>query len=342
MTNRRNKALLLAGFCASFLSTSALAATRVPGTYTYYSVIKDPITDLNKSMVSIDEVNDTAGLTALTVRCSDRDNAALWITLNSKNMLLSEDDAYAGNMPALTVRLGQDAPVVLRSSEVVSVSDSSDNFKGKAVGFQGAAARSMVSGLLSGKNVVVRVNRPAGGQPLTYTFPAQGFSQAWSAVRACAPFGTGAASRTPAPLPSGTRAAEAPKFTRWYFTTCRDASSGAVRTGLLAGRAALCDLVIETIPNGARPVSATFHYELEYREGGRTGKLPLTADDHWPPSGGPVTRFRNEGSNLVFTLPLNVRVRSERVYTSINVTAEITFNNGSVKRVYEPLPVRPN
>jgi len=70
MTNRRNKALLLAGFCASLLSTSALAATRVPGTYTYYSVIKDPITDLNKSMVSIDEVNDTAGLTALTVRGS--------------------------------------------------------------------------------------------------------------------------------------------------------------------------------------------------------------------------------------------------------------------------------
>ena len=134
---------------------------------------------------------------------------------------------------------------------------------------------------------------------------------------------------------------QAPKFTRWYFTTCRDASSGASRTGLLAGRAHLCDLAIETVPNGAHPVSAVFRYELEYREGNRTGKLMLDGEDHWPSAGGPVTKYRQEGSRLIFTLPLNVRVRPNRVYTSINVTGTINFDNGSSKRVYEPLPVRP-
>ena len=48
------------------------------------------------------------------------------------------------------------------------------------------------------------------------------------------------------------------------------------------------------------------------------------------------------GNQLILTLPLNVRVRPERVYTSINVTGNIVFSNGSTKKVYEPLPVRPS
>ncbi|MFC4637880.1 hypothetical protein [Deinococcus hohokamensis] len=61
------------------------------------------------------------------------------------------------------------------------------------------------------------------------------------------------------------------------------------------------------------------------------------AGDKWAS----VTRFRQEGSKLIFTLPLNVRARPERVYTSINVTATLFFDNGSSKKVYEPLPVVP-
>ncbi|WP_345464625.1 hypothetical protein [Deinococcus carri] len=63
--------------------------------------------------------------------------------------------------------------------------------------------------------------------------------------------------------------------------------------------------------------------------------------DRWPSAGGTVTRFRQEGNHLIFTLPLNVRDRADRVYTSLNVTGRITFSNGSSKNVYEPLPVRP-
>ncbi|SEI66040.1 hypothetical protein SAMN04488058_101268 [Deinococcus reticulitermitis] len=327
------------------LSSMALGVTRVPGTFTYYSAIKDPITDVNKSFVIIDEVNDRVGDTAFVIRCSNRDMPTLWASLNSKNNLLTEGDAYVGTLPVLTMRLGTDAPIVLKDQELVSVTDSNDDFKGTSIGIQSTAVRTIVNGLLGGKKLVVRVNRPSGGQALTYTFPAQGFSQAWNAVRGCAPFASstgGAVTGNLGSSAAGSAATstQAPKFTKWYFTTCKDASSGAVRTGLLAGRAHLCDLVIETVPNGARPVSASFRYELEYREGNRTGKLQLDAEDRWPSSGGPVTRFRQNGSDLIFTLPLNVRVRPNRVYTSINVTANVNFDNGSSKRVYEPLPVR--
>ncbi|ABF46298.1 hypothetical protein Dgeo_2004 [Deinococcus geothermalis DSM 11300] len=44
---------------------------------------------------------------------------------------------------------------------------------------------------------------------------------------------------------------------------------------------------------------------------------------------------------MIFTLPLKVRARTDRVYTSLNVTGKITFSKGSVKSVYELLPVRP-
>lgn len=81
--------------------------------------------------------------------------------------------------------------------------------------------------------------------------------------------------------------AAAPKFIKWNFTTCLGANTGAVRTGLIFGRAHLCDrahlcaLVIETITNGAQPISADFRYELKYREGNQPGKLMLDSVDYW-------------------------------------------------------------
>ena len=33
------------------------------------------------------------------------------------------------------------------------------------------------------------------------------------------------------------------------------------------------------------------------------------------------------------------RLRAQRQYTSINVIASVVFDNGSSKRIYEPLPV---
>lgn len=331
--------------CALGLGT-ALAATRVPGTFTYYSSQRDPITDANTGFIVVEEVNDTSGQTAFTVRCSDRDRPELWAALSSKNALLSAGDAAAGLKPAVTLRLGDAPPVVLRDSDLVSVVDGRDEVVTRRIGLQGPVVRRIVSGLNAGQRLVVRVNRLSGGQALTYTFPAQGFATAWAGVNACEGFGTRAAPASPSrvgtPGPLG-RAGGAPKFTEWYFTTCRDVASGAARAGLVAGRAHLCDLVIETVPNGARPVSAEFRYELEYRDPSGTGKLTLPGVDRWPAgaAGGTATRFRQEGSRLIFTLPLNVRARADRVYTSLNVTGKLTFDNGGVKSVYEPLPVRP-
>ncbi|EYB67864.1 hypothetical protein DEIPH_ctg032orf0121 [Deinococcus phoenicis] len=326
---------------AALTLTTARAIDRVPGTQTYYSFSKDPITDVNTSFVALYEVNDSTGETFFAVRCASFDQAELWAGLNTKNTLLSERDADLGVRPAVTVRLGNDPPIVLPDSELTTVVNSRGDVNLKAVAIHSAAVRRIVSGLNAGKRLVVRINRPSGGQALTYTFSANGFPAAWGQVRACGG-GPAATSRPPSPLAITPAAGDAaPRFTRWYFTTCRDASSGTVRTGLLAGRAHLCDLVIETLPDGARPVSAEFRYELEYREGGRTGKLALDSVDAWPPAGGPVTKFRQSGNSLIFTLPLNVRARADRIYTSINVIATVNFDNGSSKRIYEPLPVKP-
>lgn len=332
---------------AALLAALALgtgqAIDRVPGTQTYYSSRTDPITDVNTSFVIVYEVNDLAEQTFITFRCTNRESPELWASLNSKNTLLSEQDAELDLMPAVTMRLGSDAPIVLASRDLNTVVDQNDNVRTTALAINSGAVRQVVGGLVGGKRLVVRVNRSSGGQALTYTFPAGGFATAWRQINGCAagPSRASASQSTPNVLLTPIPGAAAPKFTRWYFTTCRDVGSGVVRTGLVAGRAHLCDLVIETVPNGAQPVSAVFRYELEYREAGRTGKLILDNADVWPSNGGPVTTYRSSGNNLVFTLPLNVRARADRVYTSINVTASLTFSNGSTKKVYEPLPVKP-
>lgn len=327
--------------CLALVSSSALAIDRVAGTQTYYSASSDPMTDINTSVILISEVNDTEGNTVLAVRCSSFDTAEVWASLSTKHQLLSADDAAAKVMPAVTIRLGSDAPVVLPGSQLTSVLAANREARTDAVALSGTSVRTIVDGLNAGKRLVVRVNRASGGQPLTYTFSASGFATAWNAVNRCAPNRTatpGVSLTTPSP---GANSGPAPKFTKWYFTTCRDAATGSVRTGLVAGRAHLCELVIETLPNGAQPVSASFQYELEYREGNRTGKLVLDAVDRWSPAGGTPIKYRMAGNALVFTLPLNVNVRPNRVYFSINVTATVNFSNGSSKKVYEPLPVKP-
>lgn len=323
-------ALAMLGGWALLGGWAAAQVKQVPGTYTSYAAIRDPITDVNKSFVRIDEANDLTGRTYLTLRCDDRGEPEVWASLNSKVALMTEREYSAGLLPSVTLRLGTQPPTVLRDSDLVAVVNSRQDFIETSLGFQSSALRGIATGFASGQPLIVRVNRLSGGQALTYTFPAKGFAEAWQGVNRCEPF-------------AGRRGATgaAPKFTQWYFGSCRDAASGRPSAGLLAGRAHLCELVIETVPNGAQPVSATFNYELEYREGGRAGKLQLDSGDTWPSGSGARVAYRAEGSKLIFTLPLNVRVRPERVYTSLNVTAAITFDNGATKRVYEPLPVRP-
>lgn len=331
---------LLTALLTLSLPLTAHAADRVPGTSTYYSARTDPITDVNTSFIVLPEVNDRTDQTSFTVRCSNRDHAELWSYLSAKHDLLPDTEPGYAVKPVVTIRLGNDAPVVLREQEISVVTNASDDTDSAAIGFGVATTRQIMAGLTAGKRLVMRINRVSGGQALTYTFPATGAGTAWAKIGACGPLRAAGTFPAPVTLTPVTGAA-APKFTRWYFTTCADASSGAVRAGLTAGRAHLCDLVIETTPNGAQPVRAEFRYELEYREAGRTGKLTLDSVDYWPATGGLGARYRPNGSQLIFTLPLNVRARPERVYTSLNVTATVYFSNGSSKRVYEPLPVRP-
>lgn len=327
--------------CLSLLC-GAGAVERVPGTGTTYSVSRDPITDVNTGFVVLPEVNDRTDQTRFILRCSNYDRQELWAWMSSKFQLSSQEDADAGVKPAVTIRLGDDPPVVLSDRDLSVVLNGDETVDTTALGFSGAVVRRIVNGLNAGKRLVVRVNRPGGGQALTYTFAASGVNTAWEKVNGCAPQRPGARSAAPGPLTvTPAPGAQAPKFTRWYFTTCREAGSGVTRTGLLAGRAHLCDLVIDTVPNGARPVRAEFRYELEYRDAARSGKITLDTTDVWPPAGGTGTALRQSGSQLIFTLPLNVRARADRVYTSLNVTATVYFSNGSSKRVYEPLPVRP-
>ncbi|RJF71283.1 hypothetical protein D3875_06560 [Deinococcus cavernae] len=139
---------------------------------------------------------------------------------------------------------------------------------------------------------------------------------------------------------AATTPAEAPTFAQWFFTTCQDAQTGASHTGLTLGALQFCSLVIETVPNGARPVSASFSYELEYLEDGEARKKTIGARSRWPADGEPAVNFEEQGNNLVFSLPLTVREREGRQYTSINVIGDIVFDNGRTKRVYEKLPIQ--
>jgi hypothetical protein len=336
---------LLAPVLAALLLTSAQAVTPVPGTQTYYTLQDDPITDVNTSFVTLFEVNDRFGDTALTLRCANDGAPDLWLILRAKHELVNPSASASDGLPAVTLRLGTDAPMVLPAASLNTVTNARQEPDVQALALQGSVVRQIVAGLAAGKRLVLRLNRESGGQALTYTFSPAGFAQAWTAVRQCQPArggaGTPARSLPAGPVASASSAA-APKFTRWSFTTCREVGSGAVRAGLVAGRAHLCELVIETLANGAVPVGAEFRYELEFRENGVLGKLTLDAVDRWPFTGsGPATTFHSQGDRLIFTLPLNVRVRPERVYTSINVTALVRFSNGSSKQVFEPLPIRP-
>lgn len=322
------KTRLLAALMCLCLAASAQAAERVGDVI--YTKSKDPITDVNTSTLLLPEVNTTDNRTYTAIRCSSGERSQLWMMMTSKNEMMPADDYAAGFKPMVQVRLGSDTPLTLNESDLLGVVRDGDH-DGQTLGFQTPITRRIVGGLREGKRLVVRVYRASGGQPLTYTYSANGFARAWAAVDGCGVSGT---------TPARGGASGAPKFTRWYFTTCRDEASGRTQTGLVAGRAARCELVVETVPNGSRLTSAKFRYELEYKEGGRMRTLKLDGVDYWPASAyGGTAEMSERGNNLVFQLPLAVRARPDRVYTSINVTGELNFG-GDVKRVYEPLPVR--
>lgn len=329
------------------LTGTAGAITRVPGTYTYFSSISDPITDINTSNVLIDELYDQSGDTYMVFKCASAGQPRLWAYLGSKNDLFTQADADASRFPNIVIRLGTDTPIQVPAYSQTSVTNANGILATTNLGFSTPFAQSMISGLIANKKMVVRVTRTTGGQPLTFMFPAAGFSTAWNNINQCRSSGpsgaAGSGSTVSVPLPSSAAATNtgrisgAPKFVQWAFTGCT--SQGRTTSFLVAGQGSACGLNIDFIPNGASAISAEFRYELEYVENGQKGKLVLDGVDRWSVSGGGNVQAQFFSNRLAFQVPLNVRLRPMRRYTSINVIASIVFDNGSSKRVYEPLPI---
>ncbi|WP_407572500.1 hypothetical protein [Deinococcus altitudinis] len=90
------------------------------------------------------------------------------------------------------------------------------------------------------------------------------------------------------------------------------------------------------LPGSAAAITAEFRYELEYVE---NGKLVLDGVARWSAGGGGNVQAQLFSNCLSFQVPLNVRLRPLHRYTSINVIASVVSDNGSSKRVYEPLPI---
>ena len=328
------------------LTGTALAITRVPGTSTYFSAVTDPITDINTSNVLIDELYDQSGDTYMVFKCASAGQPGLWAYLGSKNDLITQADADAGQFPSVVIRLGTDTPIQVPAFSQTSVTSANGTLKTTSLGFSTTFAQSMISSLVANKKMVVRVTRTTGGQPLTFMFPAAGFSTAWNNINQCrgsGPTGSGRAS-VAAPLPASSAATNtgggavgAPRFLQWGFTGCT--AQGRTTAALIAGQGSVCGLNIDLIPNGAAAISAEFRYELEYVENGTKGKLVLDGVDRWAAGGGGNVTAQTFSNRLAFQLPLNVRLRPMRRYTSINVIGSIAFDNGSSKRVYEPLTI---
>ena len=323
----------------------AQAITRIPGTSTYFSAVTDPITDINTSNVLIDELYDQSGDTYMVFRCASAGQPVLWAYLGSKNDLITQADVDAGQFPNVVIRLGMDTPIQLPAFSQTSVASANGTLKTTSLGFSTTFAQSMISGLVANKKLVVRVTRTTGGQPLTFMFPAAGFSTAWNNINQCrgsGPTGSGRAS-VAASLPASSaatntgRAVGAPRFLQWGFTGC--SAQGRTTAALIAGQGSTCGLNIDLISNGAAAISAEFRYELEYVENGTKGKLVLDGVDRWSVGGGGNVTAQTFSNRLAFQLPLNVRLRPMRRYTSINVVGSIVFDNGSSKRVYEPLAI---
>lgn len=184
-THTAGTSILALSLAALALTGTASASTRVPGTYTYYSAAKDPITDVNTGFAFIDELYDEGGETSMVFKCASGGQPGLWSYLISKNMLVSQADADANSFPAVAMRLGSDTPLNVPGSSQYTVTDASDNLNTTRLGFSAPVTRAMISGLLANKKLIVRITRTTGGAPLTYTFPAAGFATAWKGIKQC-------------------------------------------------------------------------------------------------------------------------------------------------------------
>lgn len=165
-------------------SGSSLAETRVPNTYTYYSISADAITDVNTSYIAVDELYDQETDTFITIRCSDAGKQSIWSYVHGKNDIMTTADDVS-DYPDTVIRLGSDAPIEISTASMYVLGNEKDGYKTDSLGFSATITKSIVAGLLANKKLVIRMTRATGGKPFTYTFPAAGFSTAWQKVNQC-------------------------------------------------------------------------------------------------------------------------------------------------------------
>ncbi|KEF33471.1 hypothetical protein RDMS_12390 [Deinococcus sp. RL] len=147
-----------------------------------YVIRKDPITDVNTSYIVMFEVNDTEGYTGFRLRCVDGGKPNPWGVFFGKNEIMPYDSPDQDDhlWPEVIIRMGTDAPFTVPSADLYGITDETSE-----IGFDGVTFDRIVAGFIAGKKMVIRFSGDHLRQPLTYTFSAQGFNQAWQGVKAC-------------------------------------------------------------------------------------------------------------------------------------------------------------
>jgi hypothetical protein len=168
-----NRLLLTA---ALMTVSPALAQTQVPGTKVVYFTQKDPITDENKSVVAVAEVNDTDANTFLRFRCIA---GAVDVILFTKNPLVTLTDWENDVSPQLIYRVDAQQPKTLITNGIVS----DDEPVLTALGLENDNVLVQAFTNATSKVVIRIVRRDMS--PLDYTFATKGFAQAMKAVNSC-------------------------------------------------------------------------------------------------------------------------------------------------------------
>lgn len=152
---------------------TAQAQTFLPGTgnRVYYIKEKDPITDENKGLVFIREINDTTGDTTAGFLCR---KGQPQFYLFTKNMLLTQDDYDAELTPNLIYRVDSQQPKTVETTSVTR----SGEAELTALAATSSGDQTLFTAFRNAQSkIVIRVMRN-GMSELTYTFPTKGFTQA--------------------------------------------------------------------------------------------------------------------------------------------------------------------
>ncbi len=176
----------------ALLSSLTFAEEFIPGTRVSYSAKRDTMTDSNRSIVFLDEMNDTASSTYLSLVCAGENQ---WVfALATKHQLVSADmsnldelDDWMDSSYTVSYRVGNNQPA--------TVKDLGPGVRGGQLRresfliFDANANNAMAQGLQDGYKVAIRIEANSSAAPvkqtLDYVFLAKGFAQAFKAVNYC-------------------------------------------------------------------------------------------------------------------------------------------------------------